>query len=87
MALMSNDSLWKSCKTCGKKIAKDAKACPECGSRNSNKGWVKWVAGGFVALIVVSIIFKEDEKGPTEVRDANASAGQSVTDTPRFWTY
>jgi RNA polymerase subunit RPABC4/transcription elongation factor Spt4 len=80
---MSNDSLWKSCKTCGKKIAVDAKACPQCGSRNSNKGWVKWVAGGFAVLIVVNVIFKEDDKGPTELRDANASVEKSVTDTPK----
>ncbi|MGN1336977.1 MAG: DUF4352 domain-containing protein [Candidatus Coprovivens sp.] len=40
----------KTCKACGKEIAKSAKICPNCGKKNGLPGFVK-------ALIIVFIIF------------------------------
>lgn len=44
------------CKTCEKEVAKSAKICPHCGAKLKG-GKLKFVIGGFIALIIIIIIF------------------------------
>lgn len=83
---MATSSLWKNCKTCGKQIAVDAKACPQCGSRNSNKVWIKWLVGGLVTLVILGSIPKKEGDEAATVNTVNAPISQNAIDTSTLST-
>lgn len=62
------------CKSCGKEIAKSAKACPECGAKNKKpifKKWWFWV----LVVIVIAIIGSSGGNDSSE----NSSQGTDTT--------
>ncbi|MCZ7487166.1 hypothetical protein [Rhizobium rhizogenes] len=50
---MKSETLWTACGTCQKQVSVSARACPQCGAPRKRFGALKWVGGGFLALIIV----------------------------------
>jgi len=57
---MGTDSLWVSCRTCGKSISVSARSCPQCGDRR-RFGALKWGGVGLVAILALSVLSNRDE--------------------------
>ena len=52
---MKSDSLWKPCRSCDEQVPVNARSCPHCEAKQYRFRALKWVGGGFVALVVASI--------------------------------
>ncbi|NKC23361.1 zinc ribbon domain-containing protein [Ochrobactrum oryzae] len=44
---MKSESLWIACKSCGKQMSVEAKACPNCGAPRSRYKAMKWLGAAF----------------------------------------
>ena len=58
---MSSENLWKKCRGCEKQMPANANSCPHCGKKHSRFRALKWISGGFVALIIVSAILAPEK--------------------------
>ena len=73
---MGSESLFVKCKTCGKEISKNAKACPHCGEKQKKLSIIHWVGIVLVALFVIGLINAPDQ--PKEASPSSNSAKASA---------
>jgi len=66
------------CKACGKEIAANAKACPECGAKNKKPIYKKWWAWAIVIVILIAIVAGGGE-GETPTSAETAQTEQTVS--------
>lgn len=71
---MGSESLFVKCKTCGKDISKNAKACPHCGEKQKKLSIIHWVGIVLVALFVIGLI-----NAPDQPKEASSSANTAKT--------
>lgn len=71
---MGSESLFVKCKTCGKDISKNAKACPHCGEKQKKLSIIHWVGIVLVALFVIGLI-----NAPDQLKEASSSANTAKT--------
>lgn len=72
------------CKSCGKEMAKSAKACPECGAKNKKPIFKKW---WFWALVVIVIVIIASSSGNENTNDTNTLENNEVveeTNSPKI---
>ena len=67
------------CRTCGRQVAKTAKACPYCGGKISRPFYRQW---WFWVLAVVVLFGSCGRGGDQEESAAKASAGTAVSEAP-----
>lgn len=73
---MGSESLFIKCKTCGKDISKNAKACPHCGEKQKKLSIIHWIGIVLVALFVIGLINAPDQ--PKEASSSSNSAKASA---------
>ncbi len=71
---MKSDSLWKACEVCGKQFSVKAKLCPHCGKDGRRFSKLKWVGGGFAALVIFTAIIGSGEPEKDTVEDSSKTA-------------
>ena len=77
---MSSDSLFVTCKTCGKDISKNAKSCPHCGEKQKKLSIFHWVGIVLVTLFVIGLINSPDL--PNEPK-SSSTAAQASAESPK----
>lgn len=77
---MGSESLFVKCKTCGKDISKNAKACPHCGEKQKKLSIIHWIGIVLVALFVIGLI-----NAPDQPKEANSSSNtaRASSETPK----
>ncbi len=63
------------CSACGAEIAKNAKACPQCGAKIKKKHIVRWIVLALVVLIIIIAASGSDE--PTKVGEETPGENNS----------
>lgn len=70
----AREALLTACRTCGGRVAREAKSCPHCGQRKpvvkspegrgkkAVRGWIKWAGVAAGGLIVLSVLLGDPEK-------------------------
>lgn len=71
---MGSESLFVKCKTCGKNISKNAKACPHCGEKQKKLSIIHWVGIALVAIFVIGLI-----NAPDQPKEASSSSNAAKT--------
>lgn len=71
---MKSDSLWKACEDCRKQLSVKAMLCPHCGKDGRRFAKLKWVGGGFAALVIFTAILGSGEPEKDAVEDNSKTA-------------
>lgn len=80
---MKSDSLWKSCRRCNEQMPVNARSCPHCGAKQSRFRALKWIGGGFTALVVASIALTPGKPDADASKSASTQiASEKVTAAP-----
>lgn len=66
------------CKICGKEIAKNAKACPNCGAKASKPLYKKWWFWAIIILIIASVAGSNDTDNINSNKVAQTVSGDLV---------
>lgn len=68
------------CKSCGKDVSKSAKSCPHCGHKLKGSIMKKlffWPLGIFIGLIVLAVIFGEENNSGSVTKSGSGSNQES----------
>jgi len=76
--MSKENSKMKKCKACGEEIAKAAKTCPHCGSKNKQPIYKKWWFWLVVVVVVASVTNSGNKSGTTPVVNKTTQENQAT---------
>ncbi|MCH6206340.1 zinc ribbon domain-containing protein [Brucella ciceri] len=79
---MKSESLWIACKSCGKQMSVEAKACPNCGAPRSRYKAMKWLGGGFLAIVVIAAMASPDKPSDSTAASKVGASTENVMTLP-----
>ena len=82
---MSNGNKLIKCATCGEEIAKSAKTCPKCGSKNKKPFYKKWWVWVIVVIVIVIAASSGGSETPSDSK--TGSNTPEVQETIEYTVY